>query len=506
MKALLFAIVTIAGSIVPASAITVTTPFAGASLTSPFNLVASTSTCGSVAAVSMGYSIDSGSAIIEPTSFSAQVVASPGAHVLHVKCWGKKTNDQVLMNITILAAPASTASITVKSPANGASLTSPFNLVASAINCGSVPALSMGYSIDGGPTTIEPVSFSASISANPGSHALAVKCSGQNATGQATLNIKIVVPPSAATPRFSLASGQYTAKQLVTLTDATAGATIHYTLDGSGPSVSSPVYIAPISVASTLTIEALAIAPGYSNSGLARADYSITSPKGASIPANAAHETDLQLSPNWRIKHDPATPGTSTGVMTVVADPSVSGQAQRFDTSFTSGGGELYSNTYAQDPDAKNFVYDAQVWIEAGSKISNLEMDNNQVIPNGDTVIYAFQCSGNTNTWEYSANVGTPSQPVVKWQRSTSVCNPSNWTPNAWHHVQIAYSRDDVGNVTYHSVWFDGVESPINQTVNSAFRLGWAAGVLVANFQVDGIAKNDGSSTLYLDEFTIYRW
>jgi len=75
-----------------------------------------------------------------------------------------------------------------------------------------------------------------------------------------------------------------------------------------------------------------------------------------------------------------------------------------------------------------------------------------------------------------------------------------------WHHVQIGYSRDDVGNVTYHSVWFEGVESPINKTVNSAFRLGWAAGVLVANFQVDGIANNDGSSTLYLDDFTIYRW
>jgi hypothetical protein len=55
-------------------------------------------------------------------------------------------------------------------------------------------------------------------------------------------------------------------------------------------------------------------------------------------------------------------------------------------------------------------------------------------------------------------------------------------------------------------VWFDGVESAINQTVNSAFRLGWAAGVLVANFQVDGIANSDGSSTLYLDDFTIYRW
>jgi hypothetical protein len=71
--------------------------------------------------------------------------------------------------------------------------------------------------------------------------------------------------------------------------------------------------------------------------------------------------------------------------------------------------------------------------------------------------------------------------------------------------VQIGYSRDDVGNVTYQAVWLDGVKYPINATVNSAFSLGWASGVLVANFQVDGIGTS-GSSTLYVDNLTMYRW
>jgi hypothetical protein len=132
-------------------------------------------------------------------------------------------------------------------------------------------------------------------------------------------------------------------------------------------------------------------------------------------------------------------------------------------------------------------------------------MDNNQVIPNGDTVIYAFQCSGNANVWEYSSNAGTPTAPIVKWLRSSAPCNPANWTRNAWHHVQISYSRDGVGNVTYHSAWLDSVESPINETVNSDFTLGWAAGTLITNFQVDG-AGASGSATLYLDNLTIYRW
>lgn len=503
MKPYLIAILGLLTSTVTVSAITVSAPANGATVGSPFTLVASTTTCSGVPAVSMGYSIDHNAATVEPTSFTASVVATPGAHVLHVKCWGKQVSSEALLNITVVAAASN---ITVASPANGANLTSPFTLSAKVTTCASTTAASMGYSIDGGHTTAEPTSFSASISANPGSHVLAVKCTGQNVADQVLLNIHVGLPPTAATPKFSLAAGTYSTKQVVTLSDATVGAKIYYTLDGSGPSTASPVYTGPIAVNTSLTIEALAVASGYSNSGLARADYTVSTSKGPTIPSNATQQTDVHLMSGWRIKHDPATPGTATGVMTVVADPSMSGQAQQFSTTFTNGGGELYSLTYANDSSSKNFVYDAQVWVDDGSQISNLEMDNNQVIPDGDTVIYAFQCSGNTNTWEYSSNVGTPSNPVVKWIKSSSPCKPSNWAPNSWHHVQISYSRDDAGNVTYHSAWLDGVESPINATVNSAFTLGWAAGTLVTNFQVDGVPNTDGSSTLFLDNLTIYRW
>lgn len=503
MKIRLSAMLVLAAFAIPVSAITVVTPSNGAVLTSPFKLEASTSTCGGVPAVSMGYSIDSNTAIIEPTSFSAMVAANSGAHVLHVKCWGKEVNSQLLLNITVVAAASN---ISVASPANGATLTSPFELVASTKTCASVPAVSMGFSIDNGSTTIEPTSFNAYVTASLGVHTLYVKCWGQNAADHLALGINVVSPPAAATPGFSLSPGQYATKQYVSLSDATAGSTIHYTLDGSGPSASSPVYAGPILVANSLTVQALAVARGYANSGIARADYSIATSKGPSIPSNAIKVTSVQLLPDWQIKHDPGTPGTSTGVMTEVADPSLSGLAQRFDTSFTDGGGELYSLAYANDSAPMNFVYDGEVYIEEGSKVGNLELDNNQVIPNGDTVIYAFQCAGDTNTWDYTSNAGTPSAPVAKWIQSKAPCNPANWTPNTWHHVQISYSRDDVGNVTYHSVWLDGIESQINETVNSDFSLGWAAGVLLTNFQVDGQPGTSGSSTLYLDNLTIYRW
>jgi hypothetical protein len=364
----------------------------------------------------------------------------------------------------------------------------------------------MGYSIDGGTTVAEAPLFSAALSPHLGTHVLTVKCFGQqNTSSQVQLTVDVVPPPTVATPHFSILSGQYTSKQLVAISDATLGATIYYTTNGSAPSTSSHLYTGPIYVANSMVLQAIAIAPGYTGSGLARADYSILQPSQAPIPSNAIPMDEVQAMPGWRIKHDSATPGAAQGAMNAASAPTLTGQTEAYDTSFTNGGGVLYSISYDNDSNAKNFVYDVQVWIDAGSKVGNLEMDNNQVISNGDTVIYAFQCSGNSNTWEYTKNAGTPSNPVVQWVRSNAPCNPSNWATNTWHHVQISYSRDDEGSVTYQAVWLDGMEYPINATVNSAFSLGWASGALVANFQVDGIGAS-GSSTLYVDNLTMYRW
>jgi len=71
--------------------------------------------------------------------------------------------------------------------------------------------------------------------------------------------------------------------------------------------------------------------------------------------------------------------------------------------------------------------------------------------------------------------------------------------------VQISYSRDDVCNVTYNSVWLDGVVANIGATIPSAQSLDWAKGHLITNFQIDGVGAS-GSSVLYLDDLTISRW
>ncbi len=222
------------------------------------------------------------------------------------------------------------------------------------------------------------------------------------------------------------------------------------------------------------------------------------------VPQNAISVSNIQNTGSWQMNHDPATGSASSGSMEIVSQPSLTGNARQFNTSFTNYGGEIYNVAWGNDPGPSNFFYDGWVYLtSSASNILNLELDMNQVTSNGDTIIYGFQCDGGSQTWDYTENAGTPTQPNDQWIHSHAFCNASQWTPNTWHHVQISYSRDDSGNVTYNSVWLDGLESPLNVTVPSEFSLGWQS-TLLTNFQVDG--NHSGSNTVYLDNLTISRW
>ena len=82
-------------------------------------------------------------------------------------------------------------------------------------------------------------------------------------------------------PTFSVAAGEYSEVQSVTLSSTTAGAAIYYTTDGSTPTTSSTQYTEAINVGEgTTTIKAIAVLNGVS-SEVASATYVVTIPKEA---------------------------------------------------------------------------------------------------------------------------------------------------------------------------------------------------------------------------------
>ena len=78
-----------------------------------------------------------------------------------------------------------------------------------------------------------------------------------------------------AAPTFSLAAGNVAEGTEVSIACATEGATIHYTTDGADPDANSTVYTDPIVIDKAMTIKAIAVKEGMSNSDIVEAAYKI---------------------------------------------------------------------------------------------------------------------------------------------------------------------------------------------------------------------------------------
>jgi hypothetical protein len=71
-----------------------------------------------------------------------------------------------------------------------------------------------------------------------------------------------------ADPVASPAAGTYSSDQSITLSTTTAGATIYYTTDGNTPTDASTQYSSPISISSNVTLKAIAIKSGMTDSSV----------------------------------------------------------------------------------------------------------------------------------------------------------------------------------------------------------------------------------------------
>lgn len=87
------------------------------------------------------------------------------------------------------------------------------------------------------------------------------------------------VEPPVTSPMFNPAPGKYAGPVDVIMTTTTPGGNIHYTIDGTIPTASSPLYFTPVKLSSTTTLKAIAIYP-WGESGTMTGIYDLPGDAG----------------------------------------------------------------------------------------------------------------------------------------------------------------------------------------------------------------------------------
>jgi uncharacterized repeat protein (TIGR03803 family) len=180
-----------------------------------------------------------------------------------------------------------------------------------------------------------------------------------------------IVTAAAAAPVFNPAQGAYAGAQTVTLSSATAGATIRYTTDGSTPTeTNGAVYSAPLGISGTTQLRAMAFVPGaYGDSAVTDALFSIATSPIATInvlhdftPAEAGDGGGsrlLQASDGnlYGTTYDGGMSGKGTvfsispsGVYTLLVSFDGSNGANPSAALIEAGSGDLYGTTYYGGP------------------------------------------------------------------------------------------------------------------------------------------------------------
>ncbi|HEX6772823.1 MAG TPA: hypothetical protein VF126_12400 [Acidobacteriaceae bacterium] len=222
-----------------------------------------------------------------------------------------------------------------------------------------------------------------------------------------------------------------------------------------------------------------------------------------SLPSYAVPSAALEGVGGWSAVHDSGTPGGSKGSMVYPTSISSYDYARKFYMTYYDHGGERWHVGFGNNASSTHFVLDTYVYLVNPSQVQNLELDLNQVMGNGQTVIYGTQCSSISKTWEYViVYSGHP-----HWKASNIGCNPLTWAAKTWHHVQIGFHRNSYGVVTHDWVNLDGAHHVFSGTTyNAALSLGWAKGSLTTNLQIDGEYSGSGSVTAYAHKMIFYHW
>jgi hypothetical protein len=183
------------------------------------------------------------------------------------------------INLTLAAQP-------VISPAGGT-----YTTIQTATITDTTTGATIYYTTDGSTPTANSTKYTAPLTVSQTLTVKAIATAAGYAQSPMTSATYTINLPVAATPVISPGGGTYTTSQTVTITDATGGATIFYTTDGSIPTSNSTPYTVPLTVSQPETVRAIATATGYTQSAVAAATFTITPATPVIAPSGGTYTT-----------------------------------------------------------------------------------------------------------------------------------------------------------------------------------------------------------------------
>jgi uncharacterized repeat protein (TIGR03806 family) len=168
------------------------------------------------------------------------------------------------------------------------------------------------------------------------------------------------------TPLISPNGGVFTNTQTIMMSDATVGASVYYTLNGTAPTTNSMLYTAPFVISNSLTITAQAFEPGAVPSGVASATFVNSAAAGSGtglVGQYFSNQIGTYVPPPVLTRTDPTVNFNWTGI-----SPGAGVGTSNYSVMWTGCVQPQYSQTYTFYTLADA---GAQLWINGQLLISN---------------------------------------------------------------------------------------------------------------------------------------
>ncbi len=266
-----------------------------------------------------------------------------------------------------------------------------------------------------------------------------------------------------ATPVITPNGAVFSTTRQVSLTCATSGAAIYFTIDGSNPTSASPLYSAPLALTATTTVKAIGIKTGMTNSAVAAAVFTKETPLGEFIGRWTLDSATVSFS---AVGDSSPAGRNGTIIGTLSGTPGIHGEGLRFDGS----GGHVSFGTVP-------FVQEvtAAIWVNIDA-VHNFTSHRWLIQGWTGTENFGLRVGpgvNNPGTPRFSASFHDYPSPGIAAVSYNEVHAESETaaTPGGWHHVAMTYKRPTL------TLYVDGVVAGTATTdINTTYNLGAVPG------------------------------